>query len=335
MRIVPTMTQKEPTYQLVLDALALTPCYPAFLIIAEICPRLPNQEFVEPPSSDAEIVPFIKELGYKGDIEYVIEVFTDHMHQPWRTFTAIINGCLSGKTTGLDMIRLSRAQIMWGMFYNNNVDYVELLWEDFMFQIDNRNTSAARKENIPYPRFTKAIIHHFISKDKSISMRNKQETANQQMLDSPTYKTYLAFSTGAATPKKARKWKKPTSPTKKKTLVADEEPVKKPAKKPATKPDARKQSTGVQIRETTEVSVSKKKVGGSGDGAGLEPEVHDEQKVKSIDTHEGTSIKPWVPDVSKADSLESEYESWGVSNDDDDDDQQSDDERTESDDDKH
>ncbi|GJX74794.1 hypothetical protein Tco_0313389 [Tanacetum coccineum] len=78
--------------------------------------------------------------------------------------------------------------------------------------------------------------------------------------------------------------------------------------------------------------------GGSGDGAGLEPEVPDEQKGKSIDTHEGIGLKPRVPDVSKADSSESEYESWGVSDDDDDDDddddKQGDDKRTESDDDK-
>ncbi|GKC47903.1 hypothetical protein Tco_1065625 [Tanacetum coccineum] len=43
--------------------------------------------------------------------------------------------------------------------------------------------------------------------------------ANQQMRDSPAYKTYIAFATGAATPKKARKFKKPTSPSKKKTLM--------------------------------------------------------------------------------------------------------------------
>ncbi|GKC76296.1 hypothetical protein Tco_1127070 [Tanacetum coccineum] len=71
---------------------------------------------------------------------------------------------------------------------------------------------------------------------------------------------------------------------------------------------------------------------GLGDGAGLELEVPDEQKGKSIDIHEETGLKPGVPDVSKDDSSESEYESWGVS--DDDDDQQGDDERTESDDDK-
>ncbi|GKB38831.1 hypothetical protein Tco_0883773 [Tanacetum coccineum] len=58
--------------------------------------------------------------------------------------------------------------------------------------------------------------------------------------------------------------------------------------------------------------------------------VHDEPKGKSIDTHKGTGLRPGVLDVSKADSLESEYESWGFSNDDDDD-QQGDDERTNSD----
>nr|GFA44231.1 hypothetical protein [Tanacetum cinerariifolium] len=57
------------------------------------------------------------------------------------------------------------------MYYNKNVDFVELLWEDFVFQIDNRDHK--KQEKTYYHRFTKAIIHHFISKDKSISMRNR------------------------------------------------------------------------------------------------------------------------------------------------------------------
>ncbi|GJZ39475.1 hypothetical protein Tco_0586038 [Tanacetum coccineum] len=74
-------------------------------------------------------------------------------------------------------------------------------------------------------------------------------------------------------------------------------------------------------------------VGGSSEGVNLESEVPDEPKGKSIDTNEGTGLKPGVPNVSKADSSESKYESWGDS--DDDDDQQSDDESTESNDDKN
>ncbi|GJX54552.1 retrovirus-related pol polyprotein from transposon TNT 1-94 [Tanacetum coccineum] len=257
MRIDPIKTHKEPTYQVVLDSLALSPLYPAFLIttkvpeiymhqfwhtitkiknsssykfkldmkkctidvevfrdILQICLRFPNQEFDAPPS-DEEIISFIKELGHKGDIKSVTEV-----------------------------IRLLRAQILWGMYYNKNVDLFELLWEDFLFQIDNKDHK--KQENMYYPRFTKAIIHHFISKDKSISMRNKifmhivrddsvlgtlrfvsksneyqvygalfpEGMTNQQMRDSPAYKTYLAFATGAVTPKKARKFKKPASPSK-------------------------------------------------------------------------------------------------------------------------
>ncbi|GKD68059.1 hypothetical protein Tco_1322149 [Tanacetum coccineum] len=44
MRIDPEKTQKDLTYQVVLDALALTTCYPSFLIIASI-PVIYMQQF--------------------------------------------------------------------------------------------------------------------------------------------------------------------------------------------------------------------------------------------------------------------------------------------------
>ncbi|GJR90168.1 hypothetical protein Tco_0214179 [Tanacetum coccineum] len=71
---------------------------------------------------------------------------------------------------------------------------------------------------------------------------------NQKMRDSPAYKTYLSFATGASSPKKARKYKKPASPLKKRTLVIVEEEEPEPTKKvlPSKKP-SRKQSSGVQI----------------------------------------------------------------------------------------
>ncbi|GKF03622.1 hypothetical protein Tco_0030545 [Tanacetum coccineum] len=154
MRIDPTKTPKEPTYQVVLDSLALYSLYLAFLITSEvpkiyihqfwhtinkikssssykfkldkkqciidvevfhdilqICPRLPNQEF-DAPLLDEEIVTFIKELGNKSDIKFITNVVVDQIHQPWRTFASIINKCLSRKITGLEKIRLSRAQIL-------------------------------------------------------------------------------------------------------------------------------------------------------------------------------------------------------------------------------
>ncbi|GKA05223.1 hypothetical protein Tco_1248098 [Tanacetum coccineum] len=85
MRIDPIKTQKESTYQVVLDSLALTTCYPAFLITTDVLEiymhSLPNQEFDALPL-DEEIVSFIKELRHKGDIKFVTEVVVDQMHQP-------------------------------------------------------------------------------------------------------------------------------------------------------------------------------------------------------------------------------------------------------------
>nr|GEW82450.1 hypothetical protein [Tanacetum cinerariifolium] len=385
MRIDPTKSPKEPTYQVVLDALALTTFYPPFLIPAEVSEIYMHQFWhtitkIKNPSSykfkldNKKCTIDVEELGYTGDIDYVTKVYTDHMHQPWKTFAAVINRCLSRKTIGLDKIRLSRAQIMWGMYYNQNVNFVELLWEDFMLQIDNKDSK--KQEKMYYPRFTKAIIQHFISKDKSISMRNKlfmhtvqnddsilrslrfvskseeyqlyralipAEMTNRKMRNSTAYMTYLSFTTRVATPTKARKFKKPASPSMKKTIVDVEEPVEKPSNKSA----ARRQSAGVQIRDTPaallEEAQLKKAIkrskretnihqaGGSSEGVSLEPEVPDEQRGKSSDTSKGTTFIPGVLDVSKADCSKSEYESWGDSDDDNDDDQQSDDEQNVSD----
>nr|GEZ24675.1 hypothetical protein [Tanacetum cinerariifolium] len=115
-------------------------------------------------------------------------------------------------------------------------------------------------------------------------------------------------SGGASTPKKARKWNKPTSPAKKKTLVVVEEPAKKPAKKLNARRQAAllKEDQMKKDIKRTKRETNIHQAGGSSEGAGLELEVPDEPKGKSID----------------------------INSDDDDDDQQGDDERTESDDDK-
>ncbi|GKE09311.1 hypothetical protein Tco_1412862 [Tanacetum coccineum] len=104
-RLNPGKIQREPTFQVVLDALALTPCYSAFLITADV----PEGQDFDALPTDKEIVSF---LGHTGEIHSLNDVVVDQMHQPWRTFSALINISLSGKTTGLDKLRLSRAQIL-------------------------------------------------------------------------------------------------------------------------------------------------------------------------------------------------------------------------------
>ncbi|GKB56117.1 hypothetical protein Tco_0912303 [Tanacetum coccineum] len=270
-RLSTTFKPKEPTFQVALDVLSLTPFYPAFLITASVpavymhefwatasyhkhsirfklntksysfdldtfrnmlqmCPKLPGQKFVDPPFEE-EILTFMRELGYSGNIKLLSDVKVEILPQPWRTFRTIINKCLSGKVTGIDTLRLSRAQILWGLYHQKKVDYVYLLWEDLVFQIENKE--SRKTKYMFYPRFTKVIINHFMSQDQSIPRRNKVDwhmanddpilttmrfipqhevvqkygailpdnLTTQAMKESEAYKTYYAFATGKAIPK--------------------------------------------------------------------------------------------------------------------------------------
>nr|GEV14912.1 hypothetical protein [Tanacetum cinerariifolium] len=105
-----TFKPKEPTFQVALDVLSLTPFYQAFLIsasvpaiymhefLATICPNLPGQKFID-PSFEEEILSFIKKLGYSGNMKSLSDAKVETLPQPWRTFGTIINKCLSGRST--------------------------------------------------------------------------------------------------------------------------------------------------------------------------------------------------------------------------------------------
>nr|GEW05060.1 integrase, catalytic region, zinc finger, CCHC-type, peptidase aspartic, catalytic [Tanacetum cinerariifolium] len=205
-RIVFSKPQKEETYQVTLDNLKLSPCYPAFYITSEvpkiymhqfwntiknigktdgynfkldkkkyrvdtkvfreilqICPRIPNQDFMERPSEE-DLLSLIKELAYSSKYDMLSTIRTDQMHQPWRTFDVVINRCISGKSTGLD--RLRESLIPGGMI-------------------------------------------------------------NDDIKISKAYKTYLEYATGKVPPKKARKFKQPASPILKIEPASPKEPTQK------------------------------------------------------------------------------------------------------------
>ncbi|GJY35674.1 hypothetical protein Tco_0421052 [Tanacetum coccineum] len=175
LRLSSSLTSKEPTLQVALDALKLTPFYNAFEVSAnvpeiymqefwatvtkhhfslrfkingkshtvnvdnfrnmlKIYPKLPGQNFEEPPFEE-EIIPFIRDLGHT------------------------------------ERLRLSRAQILWGMYHNKHIDYVYLLWEDYMYQVENKESK--KNNDMYYPRFTKVIVDYFMAKDQAIPRRNK------------------------------------------------------------------------------------------------------------------------------------------------------------------
>nr|GEZ17945.1 hypothetical protein [Tanacetum cinerariifolium] len=234
-RIPRRLTPREPTFQVVLDAIALTLCYPAFLItvdVPEIFPRVPGRDFDALPSKE-DTMSFLRELDHTGEIISLNDVVVDQMHQPWRIFAALINQSLSGKTSGLDKLRLFRAQTLLGMYYQKNVDYVELLWEDFIYQIENR--VYKKQEKINKIEMHTSKDDYLISTLRFVSAKESTQIygailpeclTNPAMKESKAYKTYLGYTTGVVPPKIAIKFKI-TSPSKKATdlVPVDEEPV--------------------------------------------------------------------------------------------------------------
>ncbi|GKA42718.1 hypothetical protein Tco_0735378 [Tanacetum coccineum] len=281
LRLSSDVTSKEATLQVVYDVLKLTPFYKAFQVTADapeiymqefwasayvhnrsvrfkmnnkkhilgldqfrdilqICPKVGNKKFEEPPL-EKEILAFLASLGHSGEIRKITDdVNVNKLHQPWRSFAAIINKCLSGKTS-YDSLRLSQAQILWGMYNNKKVDYAYLLWEDFIYQIENKNTKKGNA--MYYPRFTKLIVNFVMAKDPSIPRRNKvnwhyarddpmfttinvisrnedtqlygtilpAELTNEDIRNSESYKEYYAIASGKIPPKTKASKKKANS----------------------------------------------------------------------------------------------------------------------------
>nr|GEV71828.1 monodehydroascorbate reductase [Tanacetum cinerariifolium] len=142
----------------------------------QITPTNNTQAFVAPPSA---------------------EVLVD-----LRALTAIINLCLTGKTSVFERPRALVLQILWGIVTQSNIDYAERIWEEFTqsihtFMKDKRNlsrhTTGKKKAAlilIPSIRFTKLIIHHLQRRHK---FHPRPDSALHLANDEPVL-GYLKFS---------------------------------------------------------------------------------------------------------------------------------------------
>nr|GEZ12055.1 hypothetical protein [Tanacetum cinerariifolium] len=172
----------------------------AFRVMLHISPRVPGQSVDEPPFEE-EILDFLRFLGHSSQIKTLSDVNVNKLFQLWRSFTAVINKCLTGKSSVFDSFREHKKQ--------------------------------KKSNEMYYPRFTKVIIHHFMTKKPSIPRRNKVnwhyvrddimfstikvvsrhqntqqygailpiELTNKDIRNTKAYKEYYACATGEAAPK--------------------------------------------------------------------------------------------------------------------------------------
>ncbi|GKE68109.1 hypothetical protein Tco_1526181, partial [Tanacetum coccineum] len=224
---VDTVHKRGSSYRFNIDNRKLAIDLEVFRDILGFCPRIKGQSFTDPSYED-ELLAFVRHLGYTREIKYLTDITIDHLHQPWRTFAAIINKCLFGK-------------------------------EDLAYQIENKNSKKTDK--MYYLRFTKAIISHYIKQDPSISLRNKlflytarDDTllgilkfvsknedvqvyraliptvmTNQGMLSSESFQTNYAIATGATPPKIKKQRRADSSKSYEETLTRKSPRIKRSA----------------------------------------------------------------------------------------------------------
>nr|GEY09866.1 hypothetical protein [Tanacetum cinerariifolium] len=298
--------------------------------ILHICPRVHGQPFVEPPFEE-EILAFIHFLGHSAAIRTLTDVNINKLYQPWRSFAALINKCLTGKSSGYDSLRLSQAQNLWGLYHKRNVDYAYLMWEDFVYQVEHKNQKKCNE--MYYPRFTKAIIYHFMSKDPSIPRRNKVnwhyvrddfmfsmiklvsihqntqqfgallpiEPTNDEIRSSKAYKEYYAIAIGEAAPKPKASVRRTRSRSN--TSITSQTTAATPRLTASTKGKQTAKASKVKsLSALSEVAMTEAQQLKLVTKQSMQ-QTHISQPSGS-GADEGTGSKPWVPDVPTDESKE-------------------------------
>nr|GEU31084.1 hypothetical protein [Tanacetum cinerariifolium] len=261
--------KREETYQFTLDTLKLSLCYPAFLITAEICPRLLNQDFVEPPSED-ELVSFIHELSYSGKCDMLSVIHT-----------------IKYISLGEHLLRSSI-----GTSLGRQQDLIDL---------ENQELRSCRDKTI----FIRNMINLHTIRDDTLLGTLKfgcrtqdyrqygalipDDIINQNIKESKAYKTYLNFDIGKAKPKKQGSLRKDTP----------SESV--PKKKTPAKVDRGKGMyllsnvallKAAQLKKTlkkSKLETHKLHASGSGDRVGSQPKVPNDQEDKTTDSGDDES----------------------------------------------
>ncbi|GJU89615.1 hypothetical protein Tco_1302038 [Tanacetum coccineum] len=150
------------------------------------------------------------------------------------------------------------------MYYKKNVDYVELLWEDFTYQIDSRARKNQDKMKLRLTRLTLDML-------QELHLLRRHESS----------RSLLKLSTVLASPEE------PTRKSKR---------VKRPAKKSSDMPIVvalTKEAQYEEVRKKSLRDFHKSHPSGSGIVTKITPSV---AKIKPSVTSEGTGVKPEVPD---------------------------------------
>ncbi|GJR41997.1 hypothetical protein Tco_1310100 [Tanacetum coccineum] len=121
----------------------------------------------------SEMVPFyINDLGFTMELRLTSNFKTTGILQSWQTLCKMFSRCLTTRVTGFDQPPLQIMQMLYCLVNNVHVDYADLLWEGLHYSLEHPLTL------IPYPRFTKLIVSHYMTAYPEISRRVRDKYHN-------------------------------------------------------------------------------------------------------------------------------------------------------------
>ncbi|GJW45601.1 hypothetical protein Tco_0077247 [Tanacetum coccineum] len=273
-RLETTTQHKEETFRVAIDVIKNSTCFKAFTITTEV-PEILMQQFWYT----------IKKVKDSESYEFLLD--NKKCIVDAEVFRKILDICPRG------------------MLYRENVDYPELIWEDFAFQIDHMKERKSRRKTIPFPRFTKD--DGIVCRLKFVRIREDYQEyglpipdmmLNDKIKHSESYQKFIKYSSESE-----------LEPAKKKTGSKSSRGVviKDPPKQEASNiMQAFKKSKKTNRRQPG--------IGGSNEGTGRIPRVLDESTVISANSHEGTGTKLGVLDEEKVIFEANVILKWGSEN---------------------
>ncbi|GJV19073.1 hypothetical protein Tco_1368093 [Tanacetum coccineum] len=108
---------------------------------------------------------FLNDLGFTLELRSPSNFKTTSLVQPWHTLGKMFARCLATRATGHDQPPLQIMHMLYSFINNVHADYVELLWEGLPYSLEHPSTL------VPYPRFTKLIVGHYMTAYPEISRR--------------------------------------------------------------------------------------------------------------------------------------------------------------------
>nr|GFA37713.1 hypothetical protein [Tanacetum cinerariifolium] len=200
-----TIEQQESTLQVIYDVLRRSPFFKAFLVTADvleiymqefwataklhqqsirfkmdtrknvldleafremlhISPRIPGQSFAELPFEE-EILEFLRFLGHSTQIKTLTDVNVNKLYQPWRSFAAVINKCLT----------------------------------DFVYQVEHKNQKKSNEMDDILLSTIKVVSRHQDTQQYDAIL--PIELTSEDIRNTKAYKEYYACATGEAAPK--------------------------------------------------------------------------------------------------------------------------------------